>query len=335
MRKALVTGGCGFIGSNLTKRLVSDGWSVTIVDDMSNGHLELLDGLDFRTIPDAGLYDSFLLAAADGNTFTEKTVLVIQDDFANKRVLSLIASGEFDVVFHQAAVPRVSYSVEHPAETTDVNITKTVGLFEACRNTVDRIVWASSSSVYGGADVLPTSESEPKDPKSPYAWQKSAIEDVAKMFGDLYDLDIVCLRYFNVFGPGQYGDSPYSTAVSAWCNNTKFMKPLRSDGDGTQSRDMCYVDNVVDANILAANSEMRFMGKAYNVACGDRTSNREILEYFQKRFKHVVVQDAPWRPGDVMHTQADISEISSDLGYEPKVRFWEGLERTIAWWDLD
>ena len=335
MRKALVTGGCGFIGSNLTKRLVSDGWSVTIVDDMSNGHLELLDGLDFRTIPDAGLYDSFLLAAADGNTFTEKTVLVIQDDFANKRVLSLIASGEFDVVFHQAAVPRVSYSVEHPAETTDVNITKTVGLFEACRNTVDRIVWASSSSVYGGADVLPTSEAEPKDPKSPYAWQKSAIEDVAKMFGDLYDLDIVCLRYFNVFGPGQYGDSPYSTAVSAWCNNTKFMKPLRSDGDGTQSRDMCYVDNVVDANILAANSEMRFMGKAYNVACGDRTSNREILEYFQKRFKHVVVQDAPWRPGDVMHTQADISEISSDLGYEPKVRFWEGLERTIAWWDLD
>ena len=335
MRKALVTGGCGFIGSNLAKHLVGDGWSVTIVDDMSNGHLELLDGLDFRTIPDAGLYDSFLLAAADGNTFTDRTVLVIQDDFANPRVLSLVASGEFDVVFHQAAVPRVSYSVEHPTETTEVNITKTVGLFEACRNAVDRVVWASSSSVYGGADVLPTRETEPKDPKSPYAWQKSAIEDVAKMFGDLYDLDIVCLRYFNVFGPGQYGDSPYSTAVSAWCNNTKFMKPLRSDGDGTQSRDMCYVDNVVDANILAANSEMRFMGKAYNVACGDRTSNREILEYFQKRFKHVVVQDAPWRPGDVMHTQADISEISKDLEYEPKVRFWEGLERTIAWWDLD
>lgn len=334
MRKALVTGGCGFIGSNLVKRLVGDGWSVTIVDDMSNGHLELLDGLDFRTIPDAGLYDSFLQAAEDGNTFTDKTVLVIQDDFANKRVLSLITSGEFDVVFHQAAVPRVSYSVEHPAETTEVNITKTVGLFEACRNTVDRVVWASSSSVYGGADILPTSELEPKNPKSPYAWQKSAIEDVAKMFGELYDLDIVCLRYFNVFGPGQYGDSPYSTAVSAWCNNTKFMKPLRSDGDGSQSRDMCYVDNVVDANVLAANAEMRFMGKAYNVACGDRTSNREILEYFQKSFKHVVVQDAPWRPGDVMHTQADISEIRQDLGYEPKVRFWEGLERTIAWWDL-
>ena len=335
MKKALVTGGCGFIGSNLAKRLVKEGWSVTIVDDMSNGHLELLDGLDFRTVPDAGLYDSFLLAAKDSSSFTDRTGLVIQDDFANQRVLSLVASGEYDVVFHQAAVPRVSYSVEHPTETTDVNITKTVALFEASRNAVDRVVWASSSSVYGGADTLPTTEAESKDPKSPYAWQKSAIEDVAKLFGDLYNLDIVCLRYFNVFGPGQYGDSPYSTAVSAWCNNTKFMKPLRSDGDGTQSRDMCYVDNVVDANVLAANASMKFMGKCYNVACGDRTTNKEILEYFKNRFSHVVVQDAPWRPGDVMHTQADISEIKNDLGYEPTVRFWEGLERTIDWWELD
>lgn len=335
MRKALITGGCGFIGSNLAHRLSSDGWSVTIIDDMSNGHLELLDGLDFRVIPDAGLYDAFVLAASEHNTVSEKTVLVIQDDFANPRILSLIESGAFDVVFHQAAVPRVSYSVEHPAETTEVNITKTVALFEACRNNVERVVWASSSSVYGGADTLPTSEAEPKNPKSPYAWQKSAIEDVATMFGDLYDLDIVCLRYFNVFGPGQYGDSPYSTAVSAWCNNTKFMKPLRSDGDGSQSRDMCYVDNVVDANVLAANSEMRFMGKSYNVACGDRTSNKEILDYFKERFPYVIVQDAPWRPGDVMHTQADISEISKDLGYEPKVRFWEGLEKTIDWWDIE
>lgn len=335
MRKALVTGGCGFIGSNLVHRLVNEGWSVTIVDDMSNGHLELLEGLDFRVVPDAGLYDSFRAVAADSNTFTDKTVVVIQDDFANKRVLSLIASGKYNVVFHQAAVPRVSYSVEHPAETTNVNITKTVALFEAARSSVDRVVWASSSSVYGGADNLPTSETESKNPKSPYAWQKSAIEDVAKMFGDLYNLDIVCLRYFNVFGPGQYGDSPYSTAVSAWCNNTKFMKPLRSDGDGSQSRDMCYVDNVVDANILAANSEMKFMGKAYNVACGDRTSNKEILDYFKEKFSHAIVQDAPWRPGDVMHTQADITAIQNDLGYEPRVKFWEGLERTIEWWNID
>ena len=98
---------------------------------------------------------------------------------------------------------------------------------------------------------------------------------------------------------------------------------------------MCYVENTVEANILAANSSMRFMGKTYNVACGDRTTNGEILEYFKKRFPYAVVQEAPWRPGDVMHTQADISEIRKDLGYEPKVRFWEGLEKTLDWWDID
>jgi nucleoside-diphosphate-sugar epimerase len=197
-------------------------------------------------------------------------------------------------------------------------------------------VWASSSSVYGGADTLPTHESSPKNPKSPYAWQKCAVEDAAAMFYELYDLDIVCLRYFNVFGPGQYGDSPYSTAVSAWCNNTKFMKPLRSDGDGSQSRDMCYVDNVVDANILAAESERHggFKGRCYNIACGDRTTNKEILDHFKERFSHVNVRDAPWRAGDVMHTKADITRAKDELGYEPKVRFWEGLARTLDWWDL-
>ena len=156
------------------------------------------------------------------------------------------------------------------------------------------------------------------------------------MFGDLYNLDIVCLRYFNVFGPGQYGDSPYSTAVSAWCNNTKTNKPLRSDGDGTQSRDMCYVDNVVDANILSATSDIAggFMGKCYNIACGDRTTNNEILDYFKTKFPNIAIEDAPWRPGDVMHTQADITRAMEDFDYTPRVRFWEGLDRTIEGWGL-
>ena len=125
--------------------------------------------------------------------------------------------------------------------------------------------------------------------------------------------------------------------MSAWCNNTKFAKPLRSDGDGTQSRDMCYVDNVVDANMLAANSKIDggFMGRCYNIACGDRTTNKEILDYFKERFSHVIVETAPWRPGDVMHTQADISSAQKELNYEPKVRFWEGLERTLAWWGIE
>ena len=331
MRKALVTGGCGFIGSNLTKELVKQGWQVDVVDDMSNGHLELLEGLKTRILLNGSFYTAYKMQDLERS---QDEVLVIQDDFSDDNVLNAIFQGVYDVIFHQAAVPRVGFSVEHPWYTTDINISKTVKLFEAARGAVDRIVFASSSSVYGGANDLPTNEVCKKNPQSPYAWQKSAIEDYAKLCANLYDLDIVCLRYFNVFGPGQYGDSPYSTAVSAWCHATKNGLECRSDGDGTQSRDMCYIDNVVSANILAANSEGKFRGLEYNIACGDRTSNNEILEYFKKRFD-VKIKNAPWRPGDVMHTQADISNAERDFGYKPLVRFWEGLEKTIAWWGLD
>ena len=144
----------------------------------------------------------------------------------------------------------------------------------------------------------------------------------------------MCLRYFNAFGPYQYGDSAYSTAVSAWCHSIKNGTPLRSDGDGTQSRDLCYIDNIIHANFLAAMSDKKFKGECYNVACGDRTTNNEILDFLKSRFPDAIVRNAPWRPGDVMHTQADISKIREDLGYEPLVKFWEGLDRTIDWWGL-
>ena len=170
-------------------------------------------------------------------------------------------------------------------------------------------------------------------PLSPYAWQKFAIEDYAKIAADLYDLDVVCLRYFNVFGPGQLGDSPYSTAVSAWCHATKNGLPLRSDGDGEQTRDMCYIDNVVHANILAANSNMHFRGRCYNVACGSSVSNNQILDHFRENFD-VKINHAPERPGDVKHTLADISRSKEELGYQPLITFWEGLEQTIDWWGI-
>ena len=330
---ALVTGGCGFIGSNLTRSLINDGWTVDIVDDMSNGHLELLEGINMRVIP-VDLLDQFYENHQERDA---SAVHVIQGDFSHQLVLKNINSKKYDVVFHQAAIPRVLFSVENPSMTTDVNVAGTVKLFEACIDSVKRVVFASSSSVYGGADILPTSENHSKDPKSPYAWQKSTIEDVATLFCNLYNIDIVCLRYFNVFGPGQYGDSPYSTAVSAWCHGISNGLPLRSDGDGTQSRDMCYIDNIVHANKLAATSDIEggFGGKRYNIACGDRTTNREILEYLTSKFDHAVVTHSPWRAGDVMHTQADITNASTDFGYEPLVRFWEGLDRTIDWWGLN
>jgi nucleoside-diphosphate-sugar epimerase len=333
MRKALVTGGCGFIGSSLTKELVKQGWQVDVVDDMSNGHLELLEGLKTRILLNGSFYTAYKMQDSER---LQEEVLVIQDDFSDDNVLNAVFQGVYDVIFHQAAVPRVSFSVENPWYTTDINISKTVKLFEAARGAVDRIVFASSSSVYGGAAILPTAETAPKNPKSPYAWQKSAIEDFAKICWDLYQLDVICLRYFNVFGPGQYGDSPYSTAVSAWCHAISNNLECRSDGDGEQSRDMCYIDNVVSANILAANAKEKFKGEYYNVACNDRVSNNEILEFLSGRFgDRVKVKHAPERPGDVKHTRADLGKINRDLDYEVKVRFWEGLERTLEWWGLN
>ena len=311
-KRALVTGGCGFIGSNLSVELLNQGYDVTIVDNMTSARDDIGEFIK-----------------------QNKELKIIPVCFASDQVIAKVNNKEFDVVFHNAAIPRVSFSVENPFLTTDVNVLRTVKLLEACRGNIKRFVFASSSSVYGGADDLPTPCDYQKDPKSPYAWQKSCIEEAIKVFCDLYNLDAICLRYFNVFGPGQFGGSAYATAVSAWCHSIKMNLPLRSDGTGEQTRDMCYIDNVVQANIKAAESDKVFRGERYNVACGDRVSNNEILDYLKSKFKNVVIQNAPPRPGDVMHTLADITETKKNLNYNPDTSFWEGLEKTLAWWKLN
>ena len=311
-KRALVTGGCGFIGSNLSVALLKDGYKVTIVDDMSSPRKDI--GQFMKDNPE---------------------IEIIPACFSSDQVCEKIKNKEFDYVFHNAAVPRVSYSVEYPYKTTDINVSRTVKLMEACKENIKRFVFASSSSVYGGADLLPTPSSYTKDPKSPYAWQKSAIEDILKVFCNLYDFDAVCLRYFNVFGPGQFGDSPYSTAVSAWCHAINEKESLRSDGSGEQTRDMCYVDNVVQANLKAAASNKKFSAECYNVACQDRVSNNEILNFLRERFPDIKIRNAPTRAGDVMHTLADISATRQDLEYEPETTFWPGLEKTLSWWKLN
>lgn len=309
--RVLITGAAGFIGSNLVARCVKEGYHVTGVDDLSNGHVEFLPRNFDR---------------------------LVVSDFSSQEVLDSIKLKNFDAVIHLAAVPRVSYSVEHPLETNDTNVSKTLALMNACRGNVKRFVFASSSSVYGGADVLPTPETCVKNPKSPYALQKSIIEDYLKLYKQLYGLDSAVLRFFNVFGPNQLGDSPYSTAVSAWLTSILSGKSMRSDGDGSQSRDMCYVDNVVDVCVRAAQHSTDLNAETFNVACGDRNTNRSILEYLMKKFPFATYHDAQWRPGDVMHTQADITKTSETLGYTPLVKFWEGLDKTIDWyvsnWDL-
>lgn len=313
--RVLITGAAGFIGSNLFKRCLAEGWQARGVDDLSNGHAE------------------FLPEGVEGRDFVEC-------DFTHGSILEGIAAKRYDVVFHIAAVPRVSYSCEHPLETNDSNVTKSLRLIHACRGNVKRVVFASSSSVYGGADVShgPTHENHPRDPKSPYALQKAVIEDYLRLYNELYGLDSACLRFFNVFGPNQLGDSPYATAVSAWLTAIKKGVPMRSDGDGEQSRDMCYVDNVVDACIRAAKREEPIRARCFNVACGDRTTNNQILEALKKRYPGAQVVHAPVRAGDVKHTHADVRRAKEELGYEPLVRFWEGLDRTIDWyeqnWDM-
>ena len=336
MKKALVTGGCGFIGSNLTRELVNQGWQVDVVDDMSNGHLEFLSGLKFKTLLNSSFIYYFIEQMKGRAKRSSDTVLVIQDDFAADQLLEYVKAGSYDVIFHQAALPRISYSVECPYETSLVNITKTVRLFEAAKGNVSRIVNASSSSVYGESKDLPTVESQPKSPKSPYAWQKSAIEDFSKMCWDLYQLDVVNLRYFNVFGECQHGDSPYSTAVSAWCHAIRHGKECRSDGDGKQTRDMCHVANVVSANILAASRKEPFKGDFFNIGVGESVSNNAILAHLAFKFpKRVKIINAPERPGDVKHTLSDVTKANKAFGYNPTVKFWEGLERTIEWWGIN
>lgn len=302
--KVLITGGAGFIGSNLANRCLVEGWDVTIVDDLSNGHSE------FVTAPD---------------------IATFYQDFTSKRVLSAIRKQTFDVVIHLAARPRVSYSVEHPVETNDINVTKTLELMTACLNNVKRFVFASSSSVYGGADVLPTAETHPKNPQSPYALQKSIIEEYLDMYYKLYGLDSAAMRFFNVFGPNQLGDSPYATAVSAWLTAIKKGLPMRSDGDGTQTRDMCYVDNVTDALVRAAIHPSDLKAERFNVACGDRVSNNDVMNRLLRHYPGAKKIDAPRRAGDVMHTQANIKKIERVLGYEPLVRVWDGIDKTIEW----
>lgn len=308
MTKALVTGGAGFIGSNLANTLHSMGWEVDIVDNMSNGHVQFLH-VDLRA---------------------ER---LWQEDFTCFDVLKKIRNKEYDYVFHLAANPRVSYSIENPVETHETNVLKTLVLLEACKGNVKRFVFAASSSSYGNAEKLPTDESCPDNPKSPYALQKAIVEKYLKMYSEIYGLDSVCLRFFNVFGPNQLGDSPYSTAVSAWLTAIKRGKSMRSDGDGSQSRDMCYVDNVVDCLIKSAVAKQKLNAEILNVGVSEVVTNAEILKFLKGKYPTAVSHDAPWRPGDVMHTKADVSKAKRLVGYEPKVNVWQGLEKTVAWYE--
>lgn len=340
MRRCLVTGGAGFIGSALVKRLVIDGCHVDVVDDMSSGSYDALLPLCAVFTGSKSWLDSIdqREGAAAGMPKDNTVVPVFEKDFSDKLVLEFVRQGRYEIIFHQAAIPRVAYSVENPIETMQANLLNSCKLFKCAAESGIPVIYASSSSVYGGNDVTPTREEMKGEvlPLSPYAMQKYHMEDYAELYRQLYGLKAIGLRYFNVFGPGQLGDSPYATAVAAWCHAIKNGQECRSDGDGEQTRDMCYIDNVVQANISASAKMMSdAVGQCYNIACGESVSNNEILAHLRERFgDRVKVRHAPPRPGDVKHTLADITFAKKNLDYEVLVPFWEGLRRTLDWWEL-
>ena len=319
----LVTGCAGFIGSNFVKQFSAEGGSATGgkkefpkttivgIDDFSTGRKSALD----------------------------KSIIFYEGSILDEKLLEKIfKKHQPEYVFHFAALQRVSYSVENPLQTTLVNVGGTVALLEAAKNhKVKRFIYSASSAAYGGAKILPTKESENSpNPQSPYALQKYIGESFCQLFSNLYDLDTVCLRYFNVFGPGQYGDSPYSTVVSAWLEALYFPKKKLAfiEGDGNQSRDFCYVDNVVQANILAMQFKKKFNGEMFNIAHGERTTVNEVKRLIEKYTgKKLHLEKHPPRVGDVRHTHADISKARKWFGYQPKIKFEEGLKRTINWFE--
>lgn len=313
-KSILVTGCAGFIGSNFVNKFmqVYQKTEVLGIDDLSTGRKD---------------------AISDKITFYKGSI-------ADQKILEKIFSKHKpEYVFHFAAIPRVSYSVEQPLKTTFANIDGTVALLEKAKeHNVKRVIISSSSSVYGGAKKLPTKESENlPDPKSPYAAQKYADEIFCKLFSELYGLDTACLRYFNVFGPGQYGDSAYSTVVSAWLEALYFPKNKKAfiEGNGKQSRDFCYVDNVISANMLAMDYEKNLKGEVFNVAHGERTSVNEVWKLIEKYTgKKLDLEKRPARLGDVLHTHADVSKAKKILGYKPTIKFEEGLKKTIEWFEL-
>lgn len=310
--RVLITGGLGFIGCNLALKCLSLGWEVVIVDNGKSEHHVLRRNIISKAGP-FKLYNQNLRS------------FVITSKFDN-----------FDVVFHLAALPSVSYSVERPYASFNNNVQETTltMLNEISKTSkIGRIVFASSAAVYGNTNIFPTTEDSEKKPESPYGLQKLICEQLLELASRTHGFDSVSLRYFNVYGPYQYLTGAYATAVSAWLNAIKQGKPLRKDGTGEQSRDMVFVEDIVQANILAATYNGNLKGIPINIASGTEISNNEILRMITSRF-NVDVEQAPFRPGDVMRTCPSIQLARKVLGYEPKFSFEDGLQRTIESLDL-
>jgi UDP-glucose 4-epimerase len=307
MEKFLVTGGAGFIGSNICKRLVSQDCFVRVVDNLLTGKksnlAKVIDKIEF-----------------------------IQADMGDSKVAQS-AMKDIDVVLHEGALPSVPVSIENPAATHKHCVDATFTLLLAARDAgIKRFVYAASSSAYGDAPTSPKVETMPASPLSPYAVAKLTGEYYCSVFYKIFGLETVSLRYFNVFGPYQDPASQYAAAIPAFVTAILKDEPPTIYGDGEQSRDFTYIDNVVDANLLAGRAK-RTQGEVVNIACGQAVTVNEIIDMINNLLgKSVKPKYIAPRPGDVKHSLADITAARNLIGFKPVVQFKDGLQKAINWY---
>ncbi len=309
MAKYLVTGGAGFIGCNLVRYILGKGHDVVVVDNFSTGKRENV---------------------AD---FIDK-VEFIEGDIRDRELMDRAVKG-VSAIFHEAALGSVPRSVEDPQTSHDVNVNGTLTVLESARAAgVKRIIFAASSSAYGDQEELPKHEGMPPRPISPYAASKVACEGYMRAYAACYGLETLSLRYFNVFGAYQDPEGPYAAVIPAFISRIlRGQRPVVF-GDGEQSRDFCYIDNVCEANWLAANAPAeKCDGTVINIACGARTTLNEILDLLRELLHtDIEAEYTDPRPGDVRHSLADVSLAKKVIGYEPKVYFADGLRKAIDWY---
>jgi nucleoside-diphosphate-sugar epimerase len=310
MPTSLVTGAAGFIGSNLVQHLLEHDHTVVALDNLSTGRAGNLEDV------------------SDVITFVE-------GDVRDRALMTELCAG-VDFVFHQAALPSVPRSIDKPWAANAHNVNGTLSVFLAARDTdVRRVVFAVSSSVYGDTDQLPKQETMCPQPRSPYAVSKHVGELYGAVFSDVYDIETVGLRYFNVFGPRQDLSSDYAAVIPKFIDLLRREEPPVIHGDGEQTRDFTYVENVVQANRKAAQASSEDVsGEIFNVGCGDRVTVNRLAQ----TLKDIIDTDTEPvhgepRPGDVRHSQADIQKARDAFGYNPQVGLREGLRRTVEWFE--